>query len=193
MEFRPISSTAAIMLSTSIRLVERLRWPEDREAWSRFVGLYTPLLHFWARQLGLQDADASDLVQDVFVLLMRRLPEFTLDPSRSFRGWLRTLLLNRWRDWPRRPPHLPMPEISSPNPTDAIDDAEYRVYLVGRAMELMRSDFQPTTWQACWQCAGQGRPAAEVAAELGISVAAVYNAQARVLRRLRQELQGLLE
>jgi RNA polymerase sigma-70 factor (ECF subfamily) len=157
------------------------------------VELYTPLLHRWARQLGLQEADAADLVQDVFLLLVRRLPEFTLDRSRSFRGWLHTLLRNRWRDWPRQPAAVPLPECATPGPAEEIDGAEYRAYVVGRALDLMKSDFQPNTWRACWECAGQGRPAAEVGAELGMTVAAVYNAQARVLRRLRQELEGLLD
>ena len=38
---------------------------------------------------------------------------------------------------------------------------------------------------------GRGRP--ELAAELGLSVDAVYTAKSRVLRRLRQELAGLLD
>jgi RNA polymerase sigma-70 factor (ECF subfamily) len=180
------------MLTTSIRLVERLRRPEDADAWGRFVELYTPLLFGWARRLGLQDADAADLVQDVFVVLVRRLPEFTTDPSRSFRGWLHTVLRNRWRDWPRRPAAVPFSDLAIADPAEEIDEVEYRVALVGRAIQLMQSDFQPNTWRACWECAGLGRPVAEVAAELGMTVAAVYNAQARVLRRLRQDLEGFL-
>ena len=39
----------------------------------------------------------------------------------------------------------------------------------------------------------EGRPAAEVAARLGLSENAVWIARSRVLRRLRQELAGLLE
>jgi RNA polymerase sigma-70 factor (ECF subfamily) len=64
---------------------------------------------------------------------------------------------------------------------------------MGRALELMRDEFQPTTWRACWEHAFRQRPAAEVAAELGISENAVYIAKLRVVRRLRQELQGLLD
>jgi RNA polymerase sigma-70 factor (ECF subfamily) len=181
------------MLTTSIRLLERLRQPGDADAWGRFVDLYTPLLYQWSRRLGLQDADAADLVQDVFVQLVRKLPEFEYTPGGSFRGWLHTLLVNRWRDWPRRPVVGAVPEPSAADPAEALCEAEYHDYLVGRALRLMQADFQETTWKACWECAGKGRPAAEVAAELGLSEAAVYSAQARVLRRLRQELEGLLE
>jgi RNA polymerase sigma-70 factor (ECF subfamily) len=54
-------------------------------------------------------------------------------------------------------------------------------------------EFQPATWQAFWGLTVEGKSGAEVAAELGLSVDAVYAAKSRVLRRLRQELDGLLE
>ncbi len=181
------------MLTTSIALLDRLRQPADAEAWARFVELYTPLLYRWGCRLGLQDADAADLVQDVFAVLVQKLPEFEYDPRRSFRGWLRTILVNRWRDRPGRVA-VPLPaDVAGPDPAEELRETDYRRYLVGRALQLMRSDFQPATWQACWECVANGRPAAEVAAELGMSLAAVYIARSRVLRRLRQELAGLLD
>jgi len=70
---------------------------------------------------------------------------------------------------------------------------EYRTYLVQRALQLMQSDFEPTTWQACWETVAQARPAGQVALELGITVNAVYLAKARILNRLRQDLEGLME
>ena len=76
--------------------------------------------------------------------------------------------------------------------TETFWEIEYRQQLVGRALELMQSEFQPTTWRACLEVVS-GRPAAEVAAELGITVDAVYAAKSRVLRRLRKELEGLLD
>ncbi len=76
---------------------------------------------------------------------------------------------------------------------EAIGEAEYREYLVRRALELMQAEFQPTTWKAFWECVTANRPAAEVAGELGLTVDAVYAAKSRVLRRLREELEGLLD
>jgi RNA polymerase sigma-70 factor (ECF subfamily) len=73
------------------------------------------------------------------------------------------------------------------------DEAEYRARLVARALELMQAEFQPTTWKACWELVVAGRPAADVARELGISENAVHLAKGRVLRRLRKELEGLLD
>jgi RNA polymerase sigma-70 factor, ECF subfamily len=188
------------MYTTSVGLLGQLQNQEASQPWVRFVELYTPLLHYWAARLpGIQEADASDLVQDVFLVLLTKLPALQYDPDQSFRGWLRTLLLNRWRDRARsREPAQSIPaalldELASPGAGDEIVAMEYRQFLVGRALQLMETDFERSTWQACWQCAALGRPAAAVAQELGLTVAAVYLAKSRVLRRLRQELDGLLE
>jgi RNA polymerase sigma-70 factor (ECF subfamily) len=186
------------MTTTPISLLDRVRRPGEQQAWVRFVEMYTPLLFYWARRLGLQEQDAADLVQDVFTVLVHKLPEFVYDRDRSFRGWLRTILHNRWRDLRRRqaaaPPQEPAgSNLAVPSDTDALGEEEYRRLLVGRALELMQSEFQTNTWKACWEVVVCDRPAADVAAELGISLDSVYAAKSRVLRRLRKELAGLLE
>jgi RNA polymerase sigma-70 factor (ECF subfamily) len=188
------------MPTTPLSLLQRLCQPEADEkarAWARFVELYTPLLFAWACRLQVPEQDAADLVQDVFLKLVRQLPGFRYEPGRSFRGWLRTLLLHQWQDQLRRvrAPAAVSPEglaAPGPGPIEELAEAEYRQHLAARALQLMRSDFAASTWQACWETVVRERPAAEVAGELGLSVAAVYAASSRVLRRLRQELQGLL-
>jgi RNA polymerase sigma-70 factor (ECF subfamily) len=188
------------MNTTSPSLLERLRSPDEQTAWERFVQLYTPLLCHWAHRLGLRGQDADDLVQDVFTILVQRLPEFQHDPQKRFRGWLWTITLNKWRERQRRrpPPALVadsalQADLLSPDGTPAVDEAEYQQYLIKRALELMQAEFQPATWKAFWECLVGNRTAADVAAELGITENAVYLAKGRVLRRLRQELQGLLD
>jgi RNA polymerase sigma-70 factor (ECF subfamily) len=93
---------------TPASLLERLRQPGDGAAWDWFARLYTPLL-FWARRTGLQETDDADLVQEVFALLVRKLPEFRYEPGGSFRGWLRTVLVNKWRELNRRRPPTACP------------------------------------------------------------------------------------
>jgi RNA polymerase sigma-70 factor (ECF subfamily) len=188
------------MHTTPISLLERLRSPEEAEAWDRFVYLYTPLLFSWARGVGLQPSDAGDLVQDVFALLLKKLPEFQYDRQKSFRAWLRQVTLNKWRERCRNqraagfsPAGADLDQLPSPEHADAFWEREYRQRLVGRALELMQKDFKPATWRACWEHVVSGKPAAAVASELGLTVGAVYAAKFRVLARLRQELKGLLE
>lgn len=60
-------------------------------------------------------------------------------------------------------------------------------------MEIMQAQFEPRTWQAAWEMTANRLSAAETGQKLGLSEAAVYVAKSRVLRRLRQELAGLLD
>jgi RNA polymerase sigma-70 factor (ECF subfamily) len=187
-------------MKTQPSLLERVRQPDDGPAWERFVELYTPLLLEWARRLGAGPSDAEDLLQDVFALLVRKLPSFKYDPRQSFRAWLRTVLRNRWATL-RRIPSAVLPaagsaQVPEPVAADGLaewENEEYRRQLVSRALRLLQRDFQPVTWQAFWDFVVCERPAAEVAAALSISVDSVYTAKSRVLRRLREELKGLLD
>ena len=90
------------MTKTPVSLLERLRDSFDADAWARFVSIYTPLIYSWGRHVGLQEQDAADLVQDVFATLIQVLPTFAYDPRKSFRGWLRSVTLNQWRNSRKR-------------------------------------------------------------------------------------------
>src|ERR1700719_3689870 len=97
----PLLRRPSRMDRTPASLLEQVRNPADQEAWKRFVHLFTPLLFHWAHRIRLQDQDAADLVQDVFTVLVQKLPEFHYDPHKSFRAWLKTVLLNKWRQHQR--------------------------------------------------------------------------------------------
>jgi RNA polymerase sigma-70 factor (ECF subfamily) len=187
------------MHTTPVSLLERVRQPGEQQAWVRLVEMYTPMLYCWACRMGLQESDATDVVQEVFTILVVKLPDFVYDQKKSFRGWLRTILHNKWRDRQRRRAvEPPLESVGAADnvvseETEAFWEIEYRQQLVGRALELMQHEFQTTTWRACWEVVVAERSADEVSAELGISVDAVYTAKSRVLRRLRKELEGLLD
>ena len=186
------------MNSTSSSLLERLRQPDAEEAWGRFVRLYTPLLFHWARAAGVRGQDAADLVQDVLTLLVRKMPTFQYDHRRSFRAWLRAVALNKWREQRRRrtPPaggEEALQEVAAPDDMTDFEKTEYRNHVVRQALNALRGEFPERTWQAFWRYAVEGVDAAAVAGSLGLSVGSVYAAKSRVLARLRQELEGLLD
>jgi RNA polymerase sigma-70 factor (ECF subfamily) len=189
-----------LMTKTPASLLERLRGQFEPDAWGQFVSLYAPLIYGWGRRVGLQEQDAADLVQDVFVTLLQVLPTFTYDRHQSFRRWLWTVTINKWRKARHQPDNRVWRGLAGGPEPVAVDDglqeaweAENQRHLANQALRLMRADFEETTWKACWEVVAVGRPAAAVAAELGLSVGAVYVAKFRVLKRLRRDLQGLLD
>ena len=185
------------METTPVSLLDKLKRSRDPQAWQRLVELLTPLLFTWSRQVGLQDADAADLVQDTFLLIHDKIPHFNHSPNGSFRGWLRTVLLNRWRELARRR-KLPLgnadlEEFPAHSDSSEFDEAEYRRYLMQRALELLDGEFPKASLEAFRLHVLEGRPAHATATQLRISVNSVYLAKSRICRRLRQELLGILE
>jgi RNA polymerase sigma-70 factor (ECF subfamily) len=183
------------MTTTSSTLLERLRQPNQPDAWVRFVGLYTPLLLHWASRQGLQEADAQDVVQEMLIKLVRELPAYERGDGQSFRGWLFRLTVNQCKDFRRRVATRPLPDADGLSDVSASEeeDSDDRRRLVRRALELIRGDFNETTWTAFTRLMMEGRSATDVAAELGTTANAVYLDRHRVLTRLRQELEGMLD
>jgi RNA polymerase sigma-70 factor (ECF subfamily) len=189
--------------STSHSLLERIR-SRDPAAWQRFVYLYGPVIFRWTKRARLQASDGADVTQEVFHAVSENIQKFRRDtPGVSFRGWLWGITRNKVRDHFRRMapdqgvggdaafeqlhelPHLP---DESSEPISALT-AE----LAHRALQLIQNEFETSTWQAFLRCTVEKASASEVAAELGLTVAAVYKAKSRVLQRLRLELDGLLD
>ena len=188
------------MDSTSVSLLRRLHTNEREIAWERFVELYAPLIYHWTLRAGLPGHEAADCVQDVLTLLVDKLPTFAYDPKKSFRAWLRTVTVNKCRDTlrhnataARSTVPLKPDDAVAPDGVELFTDQEYRRSLVHRALELMQREFEPNTWQACWEQVVSGESASAVAQQLEMTENAVYLAKSRVLRRLRDELDGLMD
>ena len=200
-----ISST-----SISSTLLERVR-AKRPEAWERLVDLYGPSVYGWCRRAGLGPSDSADVVQEVFAAVARCVEDFRRDRAAdSFTAWLATIARNKIRDHYRRQRdrpraaggtaaqqqflEVPDPEVANPEESDPIDRSELEQtdrLLSRRGLQLVRSEFENRTWEAFWRTTVDAHAPTDVADELGMSVAAVYKAKSRVLRRLRQELDGL--
>lgn len=187
------------MTTTATSLLLRLREPTDKTAWARFVQIYGPLIYRWAKRTGLSSDDSADLVQDVLTVLVCKLPTFEYDRQRSFRAWLKTVTMNKWRESIRKK-SLPMADSSAGDVAvlpeqQATDywDLDYKKHLVQQAMDLAQHDFQPATWQALRKYLAAAATPDELAAEFGISVWTIYSAKSRLIKRLRDELADLLD
>jgi RNA polymerase sigma-70 factor (ECF subfamily) len=188
--------------SSGLSLAVRLR-EGSADAWRDLVDLYGPLVHQWCCRKGLNDGEAADVAQDVFLAVHRAIAAFDpTAPRATFRGWLWTITLNKIRERARRDvgpaavggstalgrmAGLPDPAVGAeeePEPSDAGATAQ----LVRRALEQIRPTLAPPTWEAFWRTTVLGHPAPQVAEELGLTSAAVRQAKSRVLRRLRRQL-----
>lgn len=160
--------------------------------------LYAPLVHRWVLCHRLHHEDAADIVQEVFTVVLQKLPDFRRDrPGDTFRGWLWEITQNVTRAHLRRRAKAPvaaggseafrhLQQVPSEESDSSADDG-YGM-LCRRALPLIQVEFESTTWQAFWRVAVEGQRPAEVAIQLGISPNAVYVAKFRVLRRLREVL-----
>jgi len=191
------------MNTTSESLLFRLQHSTegdvDQNAWEKFVRLYTPLMFHWARKVGLQQSDAADLVQDVLSIVFRRLPDFKYDATGSFRGWLRTVTLNKFREKTRKrvtnvsvASNSMLEQIASLPKAESTWDLDYGRMLLQQTMAMMESDFRPGTWKALRAVMGQGMTVDQAAEATGVSAWTIYSAKARLMKRLREELNGLM-
>jgi RNA polymerase sigma-70 factor (ECF subfamily) len=192
-------------METSASLLERLRAPRDEAAWRRLDDLYRPLILRWLCRDPTLGEEAQDIAQDVMVVLVRELPDFQRQRTGSFRRWLRTITAHRlgahFRSRKNRPRALGAPPEECPlvqladsnSQLSRLWDDEHNRYVLGRLMELIAPLFEPTTLVAFRRIAFDGIAPARVAAELGISLNAVLIAKSRVLSKLRQEAEGLID
>jgi RNA polymerase sigma factor (sigma-70 family) len=196
----------ALMEDTSLSLLARLRQSADNGAWNRLVQLYAPLLRAWLRRYDVQASDADDLVQEVLLAIAKDLNSFDHGgrPG-AFRSWLRAILVNRlrhfWRARGRRPQarggsdfERRLDQLEDPtSEMSQLWNREHDQHVAARLLALAEPYFAPNTWKAFRRVALEGARPDAVAQELDMSLNAVFIAKSRVLSRLRQEAEGLVE
>jgi RNA polymerase sigma-70 factor (ECF subfamily) len=191
--------------SLSTTLLQRVVAREP-DAWQRLFQLHGPILYSRCRSRGLQPSDAADVVQEVFLAAVKSIQRFRRDGANaSFRAWLwgiaRNKLKDHWRAQARDPEGeggsdaarrlQEMPEEGD-DTSETSDEVAETAGLLRRALELIRGEFADRTWKAFWGFEIDGRPAADLAVQLGMTPNAVHIATSRVRKRLREEFADLL-
>jgi RNA polymerase sigma-70 factor (ECF subfamily) len=188
---------------TSPTLLGRLRLePADQAAWAQFVERYGRHIYGWARHGGVQEADAEDVTQMVLVKLAKQMRTFAYDPSKSFRGWLRTLTQHAWSDFVQArqrggrasgDPDTEAALHTLPARDDLVAQLEvqFEQEVLEEAMARLRLRIDPTIWEAFRLLAVEGLSGIEVARRLNRTVAAVFKARSRVQALLRDEVARL--
>lgn len=184
------------MLTTRCSLLARMVEQADPLAWQRWLDVYEPWLRDWLKRQHFQPVDADDLLQNVLVVVNRKLPTFQHNgrPG-AFRTWLRGILLNEARLFRRGRSRRPTEPLA--DDLDALEDPnseltrqwdqEHDQQLLQRLLGVIQSDFHANTWELFRQHVLEDRPAAEVAQRCATTTNCVYVARSRVLARLRAE------
>ena len=177
-------------------LLLRIRDAEDARAWSEFLEIYRPMIYRVARFRGWQDADSQDLAQVVLTKVASKIDSFDPEGDAKFRTWLRRVCQNAITDELRRR----RPEASLIGATDIdsvcvdrdFDESEFateqRRAIFRWAAKQVANEFEVMSWEAFRRTAIDGEPAKAVAADLELSVGAVYTARSRVMRRLKEKV-----
>ena len=193
------------MNPTSVSLLDRLRAarPDDPD-WLRLEEIYRPLIRRWlGRVPGLGD-ESADLTQEVFLVMVRDIPRFERRREGSFRAWVRQVTVNVLRNHRKRQSRRRavgmdacdafLNRLAEPNSELAREwDLDHDRHIFQQLQSAVQPGFAPATWEAFRRFALDGLPAAQVAAELGLTVNAVTLAKSRILKRLREEAGDLLK
>jgi RNA polymerase sigma-70 factor (ECF subfamily) len=190
--------------STHASLLFALQRADHREeAWAGFHARYRDVILGWCRRQGFRPDAAEDLTQDVLLKLFRELPRHTHDPARGrFRSWLKAVVHNALADFRRRRQNHPNPSavggtaflervarLEAPESVEDLTDTieRHAGRTAAEVFARVRARLEETTWQAFYQRMVEQRPAADVAAALGLSVGAVYKYTLRVKEMVIRE------
>jgi RNA polymerase sigma factor (sigma-70 family) len=211
MESHISDDEADSLLPTRRTLLTRLRDCQDQAGWREFFDTYWRLIYKVARNSGLPDAEAQDVVQTTFIYLVRRMPNFRYDRARgSFKSWLRVVTRSRIHVYWRREKanaklrHEPRDAESDggadlvelqPDPAgDALDEIwqrEWEANLLSQAFARLRSSVS-SQHLLIFRLSTMGElPLTQVAKKLGVSLAQIYLARHRVGKLFRAEVSRL--
>ena len=192
-------------LETRASLIERLQNPDDIAAWDDFSDLYAPIIYRSARRLGLQAADADDVVQEVLTAVTRSVGRWIERDDRGpFRAWLFRIARNTSIDFLTRRKHRPwaaggdtaaeqLNHVEAPADVSSQFDFELRRTMFVQASEIVRGRVSETTWEAFHRTSVLQQPVEAVAKQLGVSVGSVYISRSRVMKRLQNEVKSFEE
>ena len=196
------------LIPTRASLLHRLKDWRDQASWQQFFDIYWRLIYGVARQAGLSDSEAQDVVQETMLSVAKHMPGFQYDAANgTFKTWL--LNMARWRiiDQLRKRPKVAASEPTSSvgadtrtvervidpagNILDALWEAEWQKTLLEAAVATVKRRVEPQSYQLFDFYVNKQWPAAKVASTFDVAVDQVYLAKHRVTEMLKTEVARL--
>jgi RNA polymerase sigma-70 factor (ECF subfamily) len=201
------SSKAEDLLPTRQSLLSRLKSWEDQASWQEFFATYWKLIYTTARQAGLSDAEAQDVVQETILGVCTHMPKFHYDPQKgSFKGWL--LQLTYWRIKDQFRKRLPLnAERSDQTGTDPMAkvpdpagcgleerwEAEWNSNLWEAAVERVKLKVPPKQFQLFDLYVLHQWPISKICSFLNVGRGSIYLAKHRISRLIKKEVNYLMQ
>lgn len=187
---------------TNYSLISRVKDLGDGASWVEFLGIYQPVFYRMAKRRGLQDADANDVVQQVFVSIAGSIEGWNRGANLPpFRAWLTTIARNAiTKALTRRPRDQAsgstsafevikaQPAGSDTDQTTVEMRKEARQEIVHWAAQKIQGEFSAATWDVFLRTSIHGESVANVAGSTGRSAGSIYVARHRVIARLKEEV-----
>jgi RNA polymerase sigma-70 factor (ECF subfamily) len=179
-------------------LIARIQGQRNEPAWMEFVSAYEPFLRSLIARQGVPERHVPDVAQQVLAAVARSVEKWRDDGNpASFRRWVSRVARNvvvKFMTRERR-------QIGGQGGTDLLelldrvpevldqDAAEaYEYELILWTAQRVRGEFRETSWKAFWATLIEGRPVAEVAAELGVSPGSIYMSRSRIMARIQAKV-----
>jgi RNA polymerase sigma factor (sigma-70 family) len=191
------------MNQTRLTLIQRAQNPDDELAWNEFVEVYKNYIYVIIRQMGINDKDCEDILQQVLVKLWKKLPTFEYGVNKSkFRTWLGTLThssvvdffrkqssQNRRIEGASKEQMTHLNTISTPE-IEEMAEREWRLYITNLAMTNIEQFFSGKAIDV-FKMSIKGQSNQQISDELEIKIDTVYILKNRVKKRLTEEIKQL--
>lgn len=189
---------------TNATLLQRVKNQHDDTSWDEFNKYYRPYVFMIIRGLNIRHHDADEIAQMIMIKLWESLPNFDYSPDKGyFRGWLRTVTVNRVRNYIATKAYKQesLEGISEKNEVykeqdfseaeiERIADREWETYICQLAWENVRGNFEEKV-QAVYQKLCEGLECDVIAEQLDIKRNTVYIYRKRIQEKLYIEIRKL--
>lgn len=191
------------MDSTRTSLLRDIQDPRNSRRWSEFRAVYEPMITAFVRKQNVPWHEVDELVQQVFIKLWSGIASYHRTEAR-FHVWLYQVVRHAVCDWHRQQgKQARLAQAAAEQRRDAAFvlpeepgiewERDFQRRTFECAIATVRPSVEPQTWACFEQHVVLGRPAADVARELGRNVNAVYTNASRVLTKVREACKHLTE